>query len=178
MTERTDSVAALSRALDQVASTLEVVDAEARQRRTPCAEWTVGQLVDHLCADAVAFLQMMRGEQPDWAAPAPPVESEWAQLFRRRADEIRAAWSELGETEVPMGPDLQCAEFAVHTWDLAVALDRSTADLDPDVAQRGLVAMRANLTDDRRGSAFGPEQPVPPDADAYQRIAAFAGRAV
>jgi hypothetical protein len=38
--------------------------------------------------------------------------------------------------------------------------------------------MQANLTDDNRGPVFGPGQPAPDGADAYQRIAAFAGRSV
>ncbi len=45
-------------------------------------------------------------------------------------------------------------------------------------AERGLALLRANPSDHRRGRAFGPEQPVPDGADAYQRIAAFAGRRV
>jgi len=51
-------------------------------------------------------------------------------------------------------------------------------DLDPDVAERGLAFMQASLNDDNRAPAFHPEQPAPPDADAYTRIAAFAGRKV
>jgi hypothetical protein len=51
-------------------------------------------------------------------------------------------------------------------------------DLDPAVAERGLSFMQQGLTDDNRGPVFGPEQPAPPDADAYTRIAAFAGRQV
>jgi hypothetical protein len=66
----------------------------------------------------------------------------------------------------------------VHTWDLAAALGRSSGDLDPEVAERGLVFMHANLTNDNRSPAFGPEQPAPDSADAYLRIAAFAGRPV
>ncbi len=72
--------------------------------------------------------------------------------------------------------DWQCAELAVHTWDLATALGRPTDGLDPEPAERGLAFMRASLTEDRRGPAFGPEQPAPDGADAYRRIAAFAGR--
>jgi hypothetical protein len=34
------------------------------------------------------------------------------------------------------------------------------------------------MTGDMRGDAFAPEQPAPAGADAYQRIAAFAGRSV
>ena len=68
------------------------------------------------------------------------------------------------------------AEFAVHTWDLAHALGRSTGELDPAVAEQGLAFMQANLKAEMRGEAFGPEQPAPADGDAYDAIAAFAGR--
>ena len=78
----------------------------------------------------------------------------------------------------PVSLDWQCAELAVHTWDLATALGRPTGNLDAEVAERGLAFMRASLTEDYRGSAFGPEQPVPEGADPYQCIAAFAGRSV
>ena len=66
----------------------------------------------------------------------------------------------------------------MHTWDLATALGRSTGDLDAEVAERGLAFMGASLTDDNRSPAFGPEQPAPEGADAYRRLAAFAGRSV
>jgi hypothetical protein len=57
-------------------------------------------------------------------------------------------------------------------------LDRSTAGLDPAVAERGLAFMRGSLTEANRAPAFGPEQVAPEGADACQRIAAFAGRSV
>jgi hypothetical protein len=40
------------------------------------------------------------------------------------------------------------------------------------------VFMSANMTEERRGGAFDPEQPAPDGANAYERIAAFAGRTV
>ena len=44
------------------------------------------------------------------------------------------------------------------------------------MAEQGLGFMRANLKAEMRGEAFGPEQPAPADGDAYDAIAAFAGR--
>jgi hypothetical protein len=36
--------------------------------------------------------------------------------------------------------------------------------------------MQENLTPENRDPVFGPAQPAPEGADAYRRIAAFAGR--
>ncbi len=161
--------------LDQVTILLGAVSAEDLGRTTPCSDWSVSELVDHLVQTPHKFARMVRGEDVDWTAPTPH-ETDPLTAYRRQADELRAALADA--PDAPPGPEWQCAELAVHSWDLATALDRSTADLDPDVAERGLAFMQASLTDDNRAPAFDPEQPAPPDADAYTRIAAFAGRKV
>ena len=120
---------------------------------------------------------MMRGESIDWSAPTPASGDDPARAFRVHADDLlRTSREHGGESGPPL--DWQCAELACHTWDLATALGRSTRDLDPEVAERGLAFMRANLTEDNRGPVFGPERLAPERADPYQRIAAFAGRSV
>jgi hypothetical protein len=73
---------------------------------------------------------------------------------------------------------MACAEFAVHDWDLATALGLALDGLDPAVAELGLEFMRANLTAENRGGAFGRERPAPPGAGPYDAVAAFAGRRV
>jgi uncharacterized protein (TIGR03086 family) len=146
-------------------------------RPTPCPDWTVQDLVDHLVATPGRFLQMMNGEQPDWSAAAPRVSQDWAGAFRVSADNLIHAWHGRPDAETASA-DWQSAELATHTWDLARAIGRSTDDLDAEVAERGLAFMQANLTADNRSVAFGPEQPAPRGASAYDRIAAFAGRTV
>ena len=66
----------------------------------------------------------------------------------------------------------------MHTWDLARGIGRPTDTLDPDVAQRGLDFMRANLTPDNRAHVFAAERPAPEGASLPDRLAAFAGRDV
>lgn len=168
----------LTRALDQLADLLEDVPPGALGDRTPCTEWNVQELVDHIVAAPAKFAQMVRGESVDWTAPTPVAGADPAGVFRSHSAELLRAWREV--TGPAQGPSLdwQCAEFAVHTWDLASARHRSTRDLDPEVAERGLAFMQANLSVDNRSSAFGPEQPAPEGADVYQRIAALAGRSV
>jgi hypothetical protein len=38
--------------------------------------------------------------------------------------------------------------------------------------------MRANLTDENRGPAFGPPAPAPAGSGPYEELAAYAGRSV
>ena len=173
-----DSVRVLSVALDQAGDVLAQVHRDQLAAPTPCTDWTVGDLVDHLVAAPGRFLQAVRGEQPDWSATAEPAREGWAALFRSRADDLRHALHQLADADETLNADWQTAELAVHTWDLATAIGRGTADLDPAVAERGLAFMRENLTPDNRGDAFGAEQPIDSDANAYDRIAAFAGRSV
>jgi len=165
----------LSRALDQAAQVLGDVRPEHRELPTPCREWTVGRLVDHLVAAPGHFVTMMRGGEPDWAAEPEHLDAGWAEAFRSAAGELARAWQERDDA-ASAGADWQTAEFAVHTWDLARGIERPTGDLDPEVARRGLAFMRANLTADNRGAAFGPEREAPAGATAYDQLAAFAGR--
>jgi uncharacterized protein (TIGR03086 family) len=173
-----DDSAVLRRALDQLADLLDDVPRDALGDGTPCSEWTVQDLVDHIVAAPEKFARMVRGDSIDWTAPTPPAGDDPAGTFRTHAQDLLGAVRDQAAGGESVTPDWQCAELAVHTWDLATALGRPTGDLDPDVAESGLTFMQTNLTDDKRGPVFGPEQPAPEGADAYQRIAAFAGRAV
>ena len=169
-----DDRAVLRRGLDQLAGLLDDVPSGALGDPTPCPQWSVQDLVDHIVAAPSRFARMARGEEVDWSA-TPSAGPEPVVQFRAHAEDLLRAVAD-GGGSIPV--DWQCAELAVHTWDLATALGRPTGDLDAEVAERGLAFMRASLTEDNRGPAFGPEQPAPEGADAYQRIAAFAGRSV
>jgi uncharacterized protein (TIGR03086 family) len=168
----------LRRALDQLAALLADVRPEASGDPTPCAEWTVQDLVDHIAAAPTRFARMLRAEPIDWSAPTPPAGDDPAAAFRSHADDLLGGWREHAGSVDDAGLDWQCAELAVHTWDLATAVHVPTSALDPQVAERGLAFMRVGLTPENRGPVFGPEQPAPEGADAYGRIAAFAGRSV
>lgn len=171
-----DDVRVLARALDQTADVLDQVHPEALSEPTPCGDWDVAALADHLVAAPRQFLAMARGEEVDWAAPVEHVTQEWGPAFRVAGDDLIHQWHE-HSADAPVSADMESAELAVHTWDLATAIGFPVDRLDPEVAERGLAFLRANLTADRRGSAFGPEQPAPAGAGPYEQIAAFAGRA-
>ncbi len=167
----------LSRALDQAAAILGEVRAEHLDRATPCDDWSVGQLADHLVAAPGRFVQMMRGEQPDWSGQPARSDEDRVSAFRAGADALLRTWSEQGDAAAASA-DWQSAELGLHTWDLARGIGRPTDTLDPEVAERGLEFMRANLTADNRGHVFAAERPAPEDASVPDRLAAFAGRDV
>lgn len=173
-TDRAASLAALDTGLDQLDGLIASVGPDDLDRPTPCTEWKVRDLLDHIVHSTAGLARAARGEQADWSAPVSH-QDDPAAAFDAAAGDLRAALRDAGEDATA---DWQLAEIATHTWDLATALERPTDGLDPHVAERGYAFMSQAMTDDNRGSAFKPEQPAPEDADAYQRIAAFAGRDV
>jgi uncharacterized protein (TIGR03086 family) len=163
----------ITRGLDQLGELLGAVTPDDVGRATPCSEWTVAELSDHIVNSVAGMAIMAGGGTPDWASSTHHDDPESA-LQREGRALVQALAA--GEGGFPDG--MAAAELSVHAYDLAAALGKATAELDPDVAEMGYAFMTSSMTDDMRGDAFGPAQPAPADADAYQRIAAFAGRSV
>lgn len=177
MTSDDPSLPLLSIGLEQTRTLLSRVRDDQLDLPTSCDAWTLSDLVDHVVNVPRVFVTFVQGEEPDWASEPEHVGSDRADRFQAAAQDLVDAWraAPAGGQRSPL--DWQLAELAVHTWDLATAVGEPTSGLDPDVAERGLAFMQANLGDNR-GAAFGPERPAPAGADPYTRIAAFAGRDV
>jgi len=169
-------VVVLSRALDQAGELLALIQHAELGRPTPCEEWTVRELADHLSAAPEHFLQQMRGEEVDWSARADVVDGGWATYFRTHADDLLHHWYDEPADQTAQA-DGQSAEVGVHTWDVVQALGLGLEqECDDEVAERGLAFMQQELTSENRGDAFVPAVEVPEGAGAYERLAAFAGR--
>ena len=163
----------VTRGLDQLGALLGAVTPEDVGRATPCSEWTVADLSDHIVNSTAGMATMARGGEPDWAASTH--HDDPASALHR---EGRALVEAIGASNGAFPEGMAAAELAVHAYDLTTALGRATADLDPEIAEAGHAFMTSSMSDAMRGDAFGPEQSAPATADAYQRIAAFAGRSV
>lgn len=140
-------------------------------RATPCTDWNVGQLVDHVITTTDGIATMLGGGEPDWTASR--TYDDRSGAFREASDRLLGA----SATAPPDQLGMPLSELAVHTWDLEVALGGSTDELDPRVAESGLAFMHEHLTDEQRAGSFDLPREAPADANAYERIAAFAGRA-
>lgn len=156
-------------------------------RPTPCPDWTVRQLVQHLVVGTDRFAQRLGGET---TTPVPPAEASPDELIRA----LEASTIELIDVfqqpgalertmELPIGAmpgqsaiDLRVTETITHGWDLAQALGRPlTFDADAvERAARFSEGALARLPEGR--SPFGTPQPVPEGANAHDRLAALLGR--
>ena len=177
MPSQNNSIATLSRALDQTGDVLAAIHREQLSDPTPCPNWDVAHLIGHVLGAPGRFTESVQGGDPEWGVPPEPATGDWTAKFRSDADDLIHAWHQQGDQAEEGAADWQIAEFAVHTWDLVRATDQHRP-LDPEVAERGYAFMSQALTPENRGKAFEPEVEAPADVDPYDRIAAFAGREI
>ena len=157
------------------------VDAADLSRRTPCSEFDVAALGDHLM-NSITVIGGAAG------ADAPPRDRD-APLETQMADAAQAAleaWRrrgmdgtvELNSREVPpaMPVGILSLELLVHAWDFAQATGREVVVAEP-VADYVLGVVTKIITPQARGSAgFADPVDTGPDAGALDRLVAFTGR--
>jgi uncharacterized protein (TIGR03086 family) len=160
---------------------------------TPCTDWTVRQLVNHVVGGNRLTTRVLRGK------PLPPLEQlgrrgnddqlgdDPAAAFRVSADELLAALRVPGALERPYtlpvgtlpGPavvHLRTVETLVHGWDLAQATGQQVPFSD-ELATPELTFSRELLGRLPEGrQPFAPSRPVADDAPAIDRLAALLGR--
>lgn len=156
---------------------------------SPCTEWDVAALIDHLVGAQYWFLRAIAAETPE-DRDAKASSGDFRAAFDGAAGSIMGALSGVGfETrpvELPFGTfsgaqfiDFVSLETLAHAWDVAKATSQDT-DLAPDAATHLLGVAQAMMGDDGRGddANFGTVQPCATDAPAADRLAAFLGRHV
>ncbi|MFD3525801.1 TIGR03086 family metal-binding protein [Streptomyces sp. NPDC058653] len=164
-------------AVDTVAVLVESIGDDQWGNPTPCSDWSVRELVDHLQDGQSSFRIALTGQ----AGPA-------SESFRQSGAALAAAFAEAGALErtvrIPLGEvpgavalHLQTLEHLVHGWDLARALGRTVVFADALVEPEAEFA--ANLLTQLPAGApspFGPSKSAPAGAGALDRLAALLGR--
>lgn len=178
-----DVIDALEQTFQHAQGVIGGVRADQYGDTTPCAEWTVRDLLDHMIG-VVAGLGAAAAGQP----PRAPFElsSDPAAQFEQAAAAALAGWRTPGVLDrvVDGGPGpmpgrvlagINLLDTATHTWDLATATGQDPS-LPDDVAAAALEASVATISPELRPGRFGPEI-VPPDGAApTERLVAFLGR--
>jgi uncharacterized protein (TIGR03086 family) len=154
---------------------------------TPCTEWTVRDLVNHLVGANRFFTARLRDRTPPDRG-ADHLGGDPTAAFRDSAAELQAAFDQPGVPErtfqAPIGAlpgsallQLRMTDLLVHAWDLAQATGQA-AELPDDLAEQALAFSMARLASATRTGRFGPAQPVADDAPAIDRLVAYLGRPV
>lgn len=188
----TDRRTDLVRSYEQAAEILAGVRPDQLRLATPCPDYDVSTLVDHVVGAGWRAAALGRGEQPG-GDEFPHVElADAPDQLRRAGKEAESSWSDdarlVATVTMPWGEvytgatvvDMYLAELAAHSWDLAIATGQ-LARLDRALATPALDAARAMLQPGYRdlmgqGNPFGAEVAAPADATDWERFAAFMGR--
>ena len=167
--------------LDALVARLDDADLTAP---TPCDEFDVWQVLEHMIGGATMFAAAFRGTTPG----EPPV-GDVIEAFPSAMAELGAAISCPGALErtidAPFGrvPGDTFARFValdglVHGWDIATATGQSY-DPPADVVAAVEAFARQAISDGMRdGSTFKAAVEPPPNATPIVRVAAFTGRPV
>jgi uncharacterized protein (TIGR03086 family) len=178
-----------------VASTAKIVKgtpAGQMDAPTPCTEWDVRTLLNHvigtlwlaegLFGDQAPRYPMAPGGLPpaDLAGEDPAAayaEAAAAALAAAAGDALtRTHVTPLGEMSGPGLAGFTTLDILVHGWDLARATGQA-ADLDGRLAAHVLgFAERALATPESRSGRIGPTVPVAADTPVTERLVAFLGR--
>ena len=148
-------------------------------RPSPCTEYTVGEVGQHLVRSMV-LLASVAGERLGSPA-AGPLEGQ----VTATAEAALAAWRRrglggsvaVGRSTVParLAVEIIPLELLVHGWDIARATG-SQIDIPPEIAGYVLGRARELITEDKRGRSFAAEVPMGPEATVLERLIAFTGR--
>jgi uncharacterized protein (TIGR03086 family) len=177
-TDELDSAEATLKVLQHV---LHTIAADDMSRRTPCTEFDVTQLTNHLLNSVTVIGGAVDAELPP-RDEADSVERQIIAAARPALD----AWHRHGLNGMVMvGPNEAPAavmagvlsiEFLVHAWDYAMAVGREI-DATDSLAEYVLDLAHEIITPEGR-TTVGFHQPVdvPADAGALDQLIAFTGR--
>jgi uncharacterized protein (TIGR03086 family) len=151
---------------------------EQRGLPTPCSEWDVAALLQHMAGGA-SYLFGALGVDPSTATAWPD-----STVVETCADALRAPGALERTCMSPANFEWSVSDAAagtamdqlIHTWDLAVALGEDPR-IDPQAAETLVKMFVPTMPDLGRQAGFvGPEVPVPADASAQDRLLGAMGR--
>jgi len=160
--------------------TLDKATAAATQldASTPCTEWDVRTLMNHMLDTQQYFVGAAQGRDVSPPSPQPPqvLGDDPVADFRNARAETLDVFGAEGVIE-KTGPALGIAfsDQLLHGWDLAKATGQDTT-MPAGLPEAAYEVIFGRFTDDQRKGLFGPEVEVPESASAQEKLLAYSGR--
>lgn len=158
---------------------------------TPCPDYSVGDLLDHINGLSIAFTwaaekstpESARGQQPQPGSAARLPEN-WRDVIPQRLQALTEAWkapeawegmTEAGSVELPgeVGGLVALNEVVIHGWDLAKGTGRA---FDPGEEAVAILQGFTAQFDPKGDGAFGPWVEVPESAPHLDQVIGKTGR--
>lgn len=184
-----DLIALHEKALRATGKIVAGVRPEQLDAPTPCSEWDVRALLNHVIGGNWLFVDIAAGGAFDPNATPPDFTAgDVAAAYEESAKAVAAAWGSpelLGKTvRMPIGDvpgqvalSLHFMDKVVHGWDLAKATGQDL-DFADDLVEPVYEFVQNAVPDDFRGPGkpFGPRVEAPEGAGTRDRLVAFLGR--
>jgi uncharacterized protein (TIGR03086 family) len=181
----------LEQAFASTAGVLATVSTGQLDQKTPCASWTVRDLVNHIVGGTTFFaVTAETGGEPAGGGATDFTTGDINATFDQGAKRAVAAFGAPGAMDKPMKLPfgempgsvfvwIAAIDTFTHGWDLAKATGQST-DLAPGLAAQLLEKATATFPDAMRGhdgkAPFGPKIDVSTAAPTADQLAGFLGR--
>lgn len=176
-----DELAGAEAALAVLAQVLHHISSDELTKPTPCSEFDVAQLTEHL----LNSIRVLGGAAGAVFAHSDTAESPERQVIAAARPALDA-WHGRGlQGSVAIGPNelpatmvvgILSLEFLVHAWDYATATGRTVQVAEP-LAEYVLSLAHAIITPAGRVRAgFDDPVDVPDSASSLQKLIAFTGR--
>ncbi len=177
----TDELASAEASLVVLQNVLHPIANDDLSKQTPCREFDIAKLTDHLMNSITVIGGAAGAELPERDA-ADSVERQVIAAARPALD----AWHRrgldgtvaFGQNEAParVMAGILSLEFLIHAWDYAMAMGR---DLDaPDSLTEYVMGLAQGIITPQGRTTAGFDDPVevPDDAGALDRLVAYTGR--
>ena len=182
-----DDIDLLEGVLDKTAGLLDGVTPDQYGDSTPCPDYDVRTLVNHITGWVHNFAAASNGETPSIDPTTHVASDDPGAEFREAAGRVVAGWRTHGlDRKVSMmGGELPgqavlnmtIMEYLTHAWDLATAT-KQPVPFTEDEAAKALALAEGTLPAQYRGvdQPFGDIVEVPDTAPAVDRFIGFMGR--
>jgi uncharacterized protein (TIGR03086 family) len=160
--------------------TLTKVRGAAGQLRntTPCDEWDVRTLLNHMLDTERYFTSAARGQEAALPSPTPPdlIGDDPVAAFERAQSDLLSAFGGPGVAD-KSAPALgiALADQLLHGWDVAEATGQD-ATMPTGLAEAAYGMIHGRFTEDQRRGVFKPAVAVADDASPQDRFLAYTGR--
>lgn len=151
------------------------------KRPTPCSEYDVGALVEHIIGTHHFLLSAAGGTAHDTGSIGDRHGAVTRQAERTWADRGTDGTVDLGGHQLPaaFALSLHALEAFVHGWDLATALDQPF-EPTPEAVDAAWEAARMIVSDDNRsttaGAPYGPAVTLTDLSSPLDTLIGFTGR--